>query len=293
MTQFRELTDRYTLEKILRSTRGGSVLRAIDHRTGLAVAIKQINVTEPALLAQKAPELEKLGAVLESLREASLPAVTDSGFTTEGSAFLVMELLDGKTLDALAGPPQRLLNLLLQALDGLEILARRGLAHRNLSPDNLFVVGTAPAEQVKILGLGGALFRAPGSAPAETARFRAPEESQPGLRDWRTDMASFALTTCHVLGITVAPGEPAAVQMPFALSLDLDDGEALRLILERCLRRNPAERPSPPEVRDALRRALGTQQAPPPAPAPKPEVPKLIVPPLAFPAAPAPPVAAA
>jgi serine/threonine-protein kinase len=290
MTHFRELTDRYTLEKILRSTRGGTVLRAVDNRTGQPVAIKLVTVTSPPLLVQKAPELEKLGDALESLREPSLPAVTDSGFTTDGSAFLVMELLEGKTLDALSASPQRLLGLLAQALDGLEALARRGIAHQNLSPDNLLVVGAPPAERVKLLGLGGALFRAPGAAPAETARFRAPEETgdAAGPVDWRVDLASFALTACHVLGANVVPSEPPSVQMPFTLSLELANAEALGKILEQCLRRNPAERPSHQEVRDAFRLALGALQAPPPA-APRPAAPLLVVPAPAAPAAPPPP----
>ena len=286
MTQFRELTDRYTLEKILRSSRAGTVLRATDNRTGQEVAVKLINVTSPPLLVQKAPELEKLGAALESLREPSLPAVTDSGFTTEGSAFLVMEMLDGKTLDALSGPPDRLIGLLAQALDGLEALARKGVAHLNLSPDNLLVTGAPPAERVKILGLGGALFRTPGPAPAETARFRAPElageagpaDSQIGPR---TDLFSFAATACQVLGINVAPGEPPSAQMPFALSLELENSEAFRRILERCLRRNPAERPSHQEVRDAFRLAVGAPLGAPlaPPPEPRPAAPKLVIPP--------------
>lgn len=284
MTQFRELTDRYTLEKILRSTRGGTVLRAIDNRTGQAVAVKLITVASPPLLVQKAPELEKLGTALESLREPGLPAVTDFGFTTDGSAFLVLEMLEGKTLDALAGPPQRLLGLLTQVLDGLEALARRGIAHHNLSPDNILVVGTPPAEQVKVLGLGGALFRGAGPAPAETARFRAPELAENLPADWRADLASFALVTCQVLGITVAPGEPPSVQMPFALSLELESSEALGRILERCLRRNPAERPSHQEVRDAFRQALGAAPAPPPAAEPRPAAPKLVIPSPAPPA---------
>lgn len=277
MTHFRELTDRYTLEKILRSSRAGTVLRAIDSRSGQALAVKTVNVTSPPLLVQKAPELEKLGAVLEELREPSLPAVTDSGFTTEGSAFLVMELLEGKTLDTLAGPPQRLLALLAQAVDGLEALARRGIAHHNLSPDNLFVVGAPPAEGVKLLGLGTALFRAAGPAPAESARFRAPELQESGPADWRADLYSFALTTCQVLGITVAASDPPSVQMPFALSLELENSEALRHILERCLRRNPAERPSHQEVRDAFRLALGGLQAPAPLSEAKPAAPKLVL----------------
>ncbi|HKH48803.1 MAG TPA: hypothetical protein VKM72_29400 [Thermoanaerobaculia bacterium] len=271
MTHFRELTDRYTLEKILRSTRAGTILRAIDNRTGQPVAIKLITVASPPLLVQKAPELEKLGAALEGLREPSLPAVKDFGFTTDGSAFLVIELLDGKTLDALAGPPQRLLGLLIQALDGLEALARRGITHGSLSADNILVVGTPPAERVKLLGLGGALFRAP----------------EPGLEppvepvDWRADLAAFAATTCQVLGMTVTQSEPPSVQMPFALSLELENAEALRRMLEQCLRRNPAERPSHQEVRDAFRLGLGALPTPPHA-APK----LVVVPPL--PAAPKP-----
>jgi len=279
MTHFRELTDRYTLEKIVRSTRAGTILRAIDNRTGQPVAIKLMTVTSPPLLVQKAPELEKLGAALEGLREPSLPAVTDSGFTTDGSAFLVMELLDGKTLDALAGPPQRLLGLLVQALDGLEALARRGITHGSVSADNVLVVGAPPAERVKLLGLGGALFRAPepgSESPVEPA-------------DWRADLAAFAVTTCQVLGMTVTQSEPPAVQMPFALSLELENAEALRKILEQCLRRNPAERPSHQELRDAFRLALGALPAgvaPPQAAAPPPPAPKLVVVPPPPPAAP-------
>ncbi len=263
MIHFRELTDRYTLEKILRSTRAGTVLRAIDNRTGQAVAVKLITVTSPPLLVQKAPELEKLGAALASLREPSLPAVADFGFTTDSSAFLVMELLEGKTLDTL-GPPQRLLGLLSQVLDGLEALARRGIAHRNLAPDNLLVLGAPPAERIKLLGLGGAVFRA-GDFP-------------PAAADWRADLESFARTTCQVLGITVAPGEPPSVQMPFALSLELENSEALRRILERCLRRDPAERPSHQEIRDAFRLALGALPAPSPVSEPRPPAPKLVIP---------------
>src|SRR6185369_325907 len=102
---FRELTDRYSLDKILRSTRTGSVLRATDSRSGQTVAVKLINVPSPADLVQRAPQYEKLATALEALHHANLPQLIDSGFSTEGSAFLVMELLDGRTLDLASGPP--------------------------------------------------------------------------------------------------------------------------------------------------------------------------------------------
>jgi tetratricopeptide (TPR) repeat protein len=291
---FRELTDRYSLDKILRSTRTGTVLRATDSRSGQAVAVKLMNVPSPAELVQRAPQFEKLTAALEALRHPGLPVILDSGFTTEGSAFLVMELLDGRTLDTAAGSPLRLLAILFQALNGLETLARRGLAHHNVSPDNLLLLagsGAAqgaepsfeqPPEPVKLLGLGTAVFRGVGAAPAETARFRAPELADPApgeTADWHADLYSFAYTSCQVVGATVGLGESPVVQLPFALSLELENSEALRQTLERALRRNPAERPSHQELRDAFRLALGVAEVPAPIeerPAPGP---RLVIPP--------------
>lgn len=285
---FRELADRYSLEKILRSARGGTVLRAVDSRSGQSVAIKLIPAGSPAALVQLAPELDKLAAVLAEIRHSNLPAVIDSGFTTDGSAFLVMELLEGKTLDLVSGPPLRVVGLLFQALNGLEALACRGLAHLNVSPDNLLVTGPPEAEVVKILGLGSALFRAAGAASAEAARFQAPELSAPGAGkpDWHADLYSFALTCCMALGATVRLGDAPAVQLPFALTLELESCEGFLAILERCLRKNPGERPSHQEIRDAFRMTLGGA-----APAPsgeRPVVPKLVIPAPPQPAAAAP-----
>ncbi len=179
--QFRELTDRYQLEKILKSTRFGTVLRAADAKSGQTVAVKLITVTSPPRLVALAPEFEKLGATLAAMAgHPSLPAVLDSGFTTDGSAFLVMELLEGKGLDTFAGsPPAQTLERIAQALDGLEALAVQGIAHLNVSPDNLLVVETPVGEEVKLLGLGTAVFRPQGAEaaarPARTPASRPPK----------------------------------------------------------------------------------------------------------------------
>ena len=106
--QFREITDRYQLEKILKSHRFGTVLRARDSTSGQTVAVKLITVTSPPRLVAGAPEFEKLAATLAGLRVPSLPAVLDSGFTPDGSAFLAMELLEGQGLDRFHGVPPEL-----------------------------------------------------------------------------------------------------------------------------------------------------------------------------------------
>ncbi|HEV2844999.1 MAG TPA: protein kinase, partial [Thermoanaerobaculia bacterium] len=254
--QFRELTDRYQLQKILKSTRFGTILQATATRSERTVAIKLITVppqpgVQPgAALMAAAPAFQKLAVTLAGIQHPNLPVVLDFGFTTDGSAFLVQEPLEGKTLDTLAGsPPARALNLIAQVLDGLEALASRGLVHHNLSPDNVLVL---PDDQVKLTGLGAAIFR-----PRANGRFRAPELSEPGPADWRADIFSLALTACTALGATVGFDESPVVQLPLAVSFELENDEALRQALERSLRRQPGERPTPPQFREALRLALG------------------------------------
>ncbi len=271
--QFRELTDRYQLEKILRSTRFGTVLKASDTQSGRTVAVKQITVPSPPRLVAGAPEFERLAAALAGVGHPALPAVLDWGFTTDGAAFLTLELLDGRTLDTLSGlPPEQVLARIGQGLDGLEALASRGHAHLNVSPDNLFVAATpGGGEQVKLLGLGTAVFRTRGAEAAtaggDNARFRAPEVAAGGEADSRADLYSLALTACHALGATVGFGDSPVVQLPLAVSFELENDEALRQALEKSLRQRPEQRPSLQEVREALRLAIG---APAPQPAPRP-----------------------
>ncbi len=257
--QFRELAERYQLQKILRSTRSGSVQQATDLASGRPVAVKLVRIgSSPGLAA--APEFERLAAALAELRHPNLPAVLDSGFTADGGAFLVFELLAGKGFDTLAGgPPVHLLSLVGQALEGLEALAGRGLAHHNVSPDNLFVVPDAGGERVVLLGLATAIFRPrePEAAGGENGRFLAPELAGGGSADGHADLYSLALTACHALGANVAFTEPPVVQLPLAVSFALENDEALRQALEHALRSNPGQRPRPRDFREALRLAIG------------------------------------
>ena len=298
----RELTDDYRLEKILGSSRGGSILRASRIDTGQTVVIKLINVpaaADPALAPKVGARFSAYAAGLAGLRHPNLARVLDWGFAPDGGAFLVMEKLDGVDFEAGCAPgaagaaPDRVLPLLAQALAGVEELARHGLAHLNLCPENLFLVppattappelsensaldqtGGAPPEQtVKLLGLGTPLFHLGEPWPdAASARFRAPELALPAaaretMPDWHADCYGLAQTACYALGITVAAGDVAGVptqmvQMPLALSFELANDEALRQILERCLRQSPRERPSHGAIRDAFRLALGGIELP-------------------------------
>ena len=283
--QLREIAQSYQLQKILKSSRWGSVLRGTDVRSGQAVVVKLLNVA-PALGPEAmAPAFEKLAATLGGLRgHPHLPVLLDHGFATDGSAFLVFEPLEGKSVDDLAGAsPATLLKLVGGAMTGWEALASRGLPHLNLSPDNLLV---AAGEQVKLLGLGTALFRPrDGAAGAENARFLAPEVLAGAAADWRADLYSLARITCQLLGATVGFGETPVVQFPLAVSFELESDEPLRQVLERSLRQSPAERPMPRDFREALVRAVG---APLPAAGPAIQAPAVQAPVVQAPAVQAP-----
>ncbi|MES1242818.1 MAG: hypothetical protein ABUT39_14475 [Acidobacteriota bacterium] len=276
--EFRELAERYDLAKILHSGRSSTIFQATDRRSGKVVVVKMIPAG-PGSLEEAAVRFEAFAAALAVLKHPTLPVVLDSGISSDGSAFLVFEPLEGRRIDATVGKLDpdaavAVLGLLGQALDGLEALASRGLAHGNLAPENLFVVGDG--RQVKLLGLGSAAFRGAGQEPG-------------GVATARSDLFAFARAVCQLLGAAMTGGDSPSIQLPFALTLELTNDDALRAILEKLLRRDPAERPSFREVRSALRQALG-QPAPAAAPvqpmAPARPAP---VPPAAAPPAPPPP----
>ncbi len=285
LPQPRELTDDYRLERILASSRGASILGATALASGQAVVVKLINVpaaASPARAAAAAARFSVTTTALAAVRHPNLPRILDSGMTPDGGAFLVMERLEGVGFDAhilaTGGSPAEVLPLLAQALAGLEELARHGLAHLNVAPENLFLTaagGGAATPTVKLLGLETPIFHLGEAAgDTESFRFRAPELALPAtaaaaFADWHADCYSLALTACNALGATVAFGEAPGpiVQMPLALSFELDNDEALRQILERCLRRVPAQRPTHAEIRDAFGLALGAPLAGPAAPA--------------------------
>ena len=263
MPQARELTDRYRLEKILRSGREATVLRAHDSQSAETVVVKLITSGGGSSLLQTETFVHYAG-LLAAVRHPSVPRILDGGVTTEGNPFLVFELLTGIEFTALGGnPPERVLPLLAAVVDGLEAMAARGIGHYNLQPDNLFVAHAASGEQAKILGLGRtANGPLPPSGDLDARRYRAPELDRRGNADPRADLFSLAVITCQALGATIAMSDgEIAVQMPLALSFDLANDEALRQTLERCLRDDPRARPSHREVAQGFRLALGQSAA--------------------------------
>jgi serine/threonine protein kinase len=270
MNQPREITENFRLERVLKSSTSAIVFQAVDPRTGNVVAIKLIPPGSP--MEARVCQSRFLAAMdaLRTLHPPGFPALLEHGFTPDGSAFMVMEFVSGTRLEAGTGTsPTRVVRLLLDAVESLEKLAEKGIAHGYLSPDNLLVVRQGDTETVKILGFGTAAFQAGAlagtglSLTEGPSQFAAPERLEPataGLEpDWRSDLYSLALTACELLGADVAPADASApsVTLPAQAHQRLLDPVVLRAILEQSLRRDPAGRPaSLDEFRQALELAL-------------------------------------
>ncbi|HSN30388.1 MAG TPA: protein kinase [Kofleriaceae bacterium] len=146
----------------------GAVYRATHTLLGRPAAIKLLL---PALSQQRevVDRLFNEARATTSVSDPGIVSVFDFGFHTDGSAYIVMELLEGEPLDA------RILRGTISIADALRITRQvagalgaahaRGIVHRDLKPENIFLVRDAEAqggERPKILDFGIAKLTRPG-----------------------------------------------------------------------------------------------------------------------------------
>jgi Tol biopolymer transport system component len=131
----------------------GEVWRARDPRLGRDVAVKLL----PSHLAGEAESLarfEREARAVAALSHPNVLALYDVG-DESGVAYVVTELLDGKTLRARLNegpvPVRRVTEWIAQAAHGLAAAHDRGIVHRDVKPENLFLTDEG---RVKVLDFG-------------------------------------------------------------------------------------------------------------------------------------------
>jgi serine/threonine protein kinase len=87
----------------------------------------------------------------------------DAGTLDTGEPYLVMELLDGETLEARLArlgvlPVEEIADLVGQACDGVQAAHEAGIVHRDLKPENLFAIQGRDGPLLKILDFGISRF---------------------------------------------------------------------------------------------------------------------------------------
>ncbi len=157
----------------------GEVYRARDKKLDRDVAIKVLPesvAADPDTLAR----FEREAKAVAALSHPNILSIFDFG-THEGTAYVVMELLEGKTLRERLdeGPiPQKLaVDYALQIVKGLSAAHEKGIVHRDLKPRNLFVMKDG---HVKILDFGLAKRIEAIASGEETSAPTAAQHTMPG-----------------------------------------------------------------------------------------------------------------
>jgi eukaryotic-like serine/threonine-protein kinase len=274
------LRDKYRLERLL-GVGGMAAVYAAVHRNGRRVAVKLLH-PELSLHREIRERFLREGQAANKVGHPGAVAVLDDDVNEDGTAFLVMELLEGQNLEDVwmrVGrhlPIPVLCELGIQLLDVLDAAHRGGIVHRDIKPANLFLTREG---RLKVLDFGIARLLEPGNAEAThsgtllgTPAFMAPEQALGKTQaiDPRTDLWSvgatlFSLASSENVHVAETAQETLVrcATVParsFATALPEAPPE-LVLVVDRALQFDMAARwPSAEEMRDALRRAAGTER---------------------------------
>jgi len=268
----------YRLGDLLGRGGMGEVYRATHRMLARPAAIKLIRSEVPdAQLATVRFRREAEAAA--RLRSPHTVALYDFGVTQEGRLYLVMELLEGITLDMLVRqhgplPPPRVIHLLRQICDSLEEAHAAGLVHRDIKPANIHLSRVGREHDfVKVLDFG--LVKSVGGASLEesqasavgvtpgTPAYMSPEMVNGAEVDGRADLYSLGCVAYYLLtGKLVFEGETAIqtilqhVQQPPVPPSQRTDAAIpprLEALVLACLAKRPSERPgSAADLRRAL-----------------------------------------
>jgi tRNA A-37 threonylcarbamoyl transferase component Bud32 len=215
------LEGKYRVGEVIGAGGMGAVFEAthtmLDKRMAVKVMVPSFS-TSQEMCARMVREARAASAT----GHRNIALVTDMGWTDEGSLFMVMERLHGRTLKELIAsgrmPIARAADLLGQVLAGLDAVHRQGIVHRDLKPDNIMVVEEDGTEVAKILDFGISKLTADDGAKLDltstgyvmgTPQYMAPEQARgdPDL-DHRADIyAAGAILYAAITGFRPHTGE--------------------------------------------------------------------------------------
>ena len=275
------LAGRYSLGARLGAGGWGAVYAAVQTDLGRPVAIKVLH-TNVALAPDGLARFEREAKAAAALGHPNIAQVSDFQTNPGEPPFLVMELLTGGTLGAAlkAAPgrklaPARMAWIAYQILAGLEVAHRAGIIHRDIKPDNVFLVAMPGVEDhVKLLDFGIAKLStdmnprltSTGTMLGSPA-FMAPEQVKTSQVDHRVDLYAvgatmylalsgrmpFDATTVHGLLVAILEERPTPLH-----ELDPSMDPALSMVVARAMHKDADGRfASAGDMRRALEPWLG------------------------------------
>jgi len=245
----------------------GEVYRARDTRLDRTVAVKILpsHLSENAEARQR---FEREARAISSLNHPNICALYDVGHQ-DGTDFLVMELVEGETLEQRLArgplPSEQTLRYAAQIADALAKAHKKGFTHRDLKPSNIMLTKSG----AKLMDFGLAkqqarpLVRALTEVTAEeskltgegmivgTFQYMAPEQLEGKEADARTDV--FALGEVMYEMVTAKPAFSGKSRAGLIASILTNDpppitqlqplaSPAVERVIRKCLAKDPDER---------------------------------------------------
>ena len=155
---------KYRIVRLIGDGGMGTVYEAHHEFLETTVALKFLH-SELAKRAGLGSRFLQEARVSARIRSPHVTHVTDVDQTADGSPYLVMELLHGEPLQQAMDrrgklPPEVAVDFALQILSGLESAHAIGVVHRDLKPDNVFIVPATGGPLLKLIDFGIAKLRA-------------------------------------------------------------------------------------------------------------------------------------
>ncbi|MEM9876017.1 MAG: protein kinase [Myxococcota bacterium] len=197
---------RYVVEEPLGGGAMGVVYAGRHETLGRPVALKVAREGHHAQAEQLRARLLREARAASAIRHPNVVTVHDVLTTDSGQPVIVMDRLEGRTLRrrlAVEGPlaPTAAVRLMSQVLGALEASHDAGVVHRDLKPDNVFLVGGRDGrEDVRLVDFGIAKLTAVSGPTAQSAgltvtgmlvgtpHYMAPEQAFAEPVDARTDL---------------------------------------------------------------------------------------------------------
>jgi serine/threonine protein kinase len=287
---------RYMLKREIARGGAGAVFEAEHLYTKRSVALKLL-IPEQRTAPEPRARLLREAIALTAARHPGVVAALDAGEMEDGTPYLVLELLEGRSLEGILAVRRRIGPVEVAWLgvaicDALSAAHRQGILHRDIKPSNVFVardeqgqevvklfdfgVARVPSEHKKLTQVGAVLG---------TPEYMAPEQLLAGDVDARTDVYAVGITLYECLaGVVPFEGSFGEVLLKVSTqpltplrSKAADISPELAAVVERAVAREPDARfPDALALLQALRDAvpptppnslLGIRHGPPPVPA--------------------------
>ncbi|HVV83754.1 MAG TPA: serine/threonine-protein kinase, partial [Kofleriaceae bacterium] len=292
----------YRIEKELGRGGMGAVYTAVHTLLGRRAAVKVL-LSDLSRNQEQVQRFFNEARAATAIKHPSIVEIYDFGWAPDGSAYIVMELMEGEPLSARLRRHGRLpvpiaLTIARQVANALHAAHRAGIIHRDLKPDNVFLVAdveVAGGERVKLLDFGIAKLAGEGQvsqtstgAIMGTPLYMSPEQCEGArLVDPRSDLYSLGCMLFQMIagqvpftseGVGGLIGMHLFMPAPALRTMAPDAPPEVEALVARLLAKRPDERfQSAEELAGALGR-LGAASGAMMAAAPMPSYPGMAPP---------------